>query len=553
MTSPRPRIILVDAGSFEPSVIDALTATFDIERVETVEAARALSPNGDTAVVLPGPNAAPVAEVEESARAVPILERLGRGVGLVDGDGRLVWMNARLSEADEELRHRFVECCMQARRLLAGPRATDSSAVTERFRIKTGNRTYEVVTSAADDQAREIIGVLWDITHVARLQEKIDAIDAAGSELVRIESDTIATMNAAERLQLLEQKIVRLVRELLQFDNFEIRLVNSQTGQLELVTAIGLTPLKIGEVIYAKPKGNGISGFVAATGRSYICPNVRKDPLYREGLDNAASSLTVPLRLHDEVVGVFNIESNAANAFDDADRQFAEIFGRYIAMAMNMLDLLVRERYTTNERLAGEVLRELSEPFETITSEAEALRADVAAAPAALERVEAILKAIGAMQRRTEACAAGPRSLLGVEEALQHGGPDPLFESKRVLIADDEPTIRQTIESVLIDKGCSITVCTNGAEAIDAVRAAADRGFDLVISDVSMPEGNGYEVFRATKDASPTTPVILMTGFGYDPNHSISRASQEGLHCFLFKPFQVTQLLEEAGKALSAG
>jgi hypothetical protein len=41
-----------------------------------------------------------------------------------------------------------------------------------------------------------------------------------------------------------------------------------------------------------------------------------------------------------------------------------------------------------------------------------------------------------------------------------------------------------------------------------------------------------------------------MTAFGYDPNHSIVRSSQEGLHCFLFKPFQIKQLLEEGRKAL---
>ena len=46
--------------------------------------------------------------------------------------------------------------------------------------------------------------------------------------------------------------------------------------------------------------------------------------------------------------------------------------------------------------------------------------------------------------------------------------------------------------------------------------------------------------------------MILMTGFGYDPHHSIVRSSQEGLSCFLFKPFQATQLIEEVRKALSA-
>jgi DNA-binding NtrC family response regulator len=72
-----------------------------------------------------------------------------------------------------------------------------------------------------------------------------------------------------------------------------------------------------------------------------------------------------------------------------------------------------------------------------------------------------------------------------------------------------------------------------------------------VLSDVRMPDRNGYEIFRAAKDCDPDMPVILMTGFGYDPHHSIVRSSQEGLHCFLFKPFQAQQLLDEVRKALT--
>ena len=57
-------------------------------------------------------------------------------------------------------------------------------------------------------------------------------------------------------------------------------------------------------------------------------------------------------------------------------------------------------------------------------------------------------------------------------------------------------------------------------------------------------------VFAAARKKSATVPVILMTGFGYDPSHSIVRASQEGLQAVLFKPFKVQVLLEEVRKAL---
>ena len=66
-----------------------------------------------------------------------------------------------------------------------------------------------------------------------------------------------------------------------------------------------------------------------------------------------------------------------------------------------------------------------------------------------------------------------------------------------------------------------------------------------------MPDRSGYEVFRTAREVSPDTPVILMTGFGYDPHHSIVRASQEGLQSFLFKPFKAVQLIDEVRKALA--
>jgi GAF domain-containing protein len=63
------------------------------------------------------------------------------------------------------------------------------------------------------------------------------------------------------------------------------------------------------------------------------------------GLDHAKSSLTVPLRLHDKVIGVFNIEARSERRSMKDDRQFAEIFGPLVAIALNILDLMVIETY----------------------------------------------------------------------------------------------------------------------------------------------------------------------------------------------------------------
>src|SRR6185436_19303221 len=106
---------------------------------------------------------------------------------------------------------------------------------------------------------------------------------------------------------------------------------------------------------------------------------------------------------------------------------------------------------------------------------------------------------------------------------------------------------RETISGVLSKYGCEVDSACDGAEAVAMVQS---RPYDLVLADIKMPNKNGYEVFAATRDARPSTPVILITGFGYDPNHSIVRARREGLAAVLFKPFKVDQLLLEIRAAL---
>jgi DNA-binding NtrC family response regulator len=111
------------------------------------------------------------------------------------------------------------------------------------------------------------------------------------------------------------------------------------------------------------------------------------------------------------------------------------------------------------------------------------------------------------------------------------------------------------VRDILKNRGCTVVICDSGAAAIkllDQWRLTHDagEGFDLVISDINLGDKTGYDIFAAGKAAWETLPVILMTGFGYDPHHSIVRASQEGLQSVLFKPFQAESLVDECRKAL---
>lgn len=552
MTTLQPVLILVDGERISGATMSALQASF--ATVLTTDAANlgAVEDAHPNAVVLR-------ADATTAQAASPLLDALGDGIGIFSREGddaRLTFASARLEEASDEVRTLFTDSCRLAlEQFERDGSALPSVGMSRRFNVAHDGSHYEIVVSASgvqDGRVTSVVGLLLEVTESRRLQSRIDAIDAAGAQLLQIDSASVAQLNLAERLRLLEDRITTSVRELLSFDNFEIRLIDRESNKLELVFLRGLKPLRIGEVLLAEEKNNGICGYVAATGRSYICDNVRHDAHYHDGMDDAASSLTVPLRLHDQVIGVFNIESLETNAFDETDCHLAELFGRYVALAMHILDLLVVERFTTNEQLTENVLAELGGPLGKIRRHATAARARTRS-PQAMDDLDHILAAVGDIRGRLDTVITGPKSIVGAEPAGDdEDAPDPLLQGKRVLLVDNEPVVLDAICDFLTRNGCLVTTCGDGEQSIALLRTKPDPPrFDLVISDVHMGSRNGYEVFRAVKESDDATPVILMTGFGYDPHHSIVRANQEGLHSFLFKPLKAEVLLENVKAAIS--
>lgn len=498
--------------------------------------------------------------------ALSLLNAIGEGVGLYNRTGVPIWSNDLLRGITGAMHERVAWACRQFDRDHPSPPIDlpyPIPSVRSEFLLADSDRFFEVSVSPLPRSTLAALGdgmkrwgdclvvILRDVTAAKKLQQKINAIDLAGSELVRFDADVVRKYNAHERLKLLEDKIIRVARDLLHFDHFAIRLLDERSGKLELVIGYGL-PTEFGETVI-KPalEGYGTSGHVAASGRSYICNDTTRDELYLQGVEGAKSSLTVPLRLHDKIIGIMNVESLQPEAFDEEDRQLGEIFARYVAVAINLLDLLVVERSTTNQSISGRVAVELNEPLQDIAHEVEVLEVETASAgPSTHAHLERIKRDLESIRNRIKECAAGPASLLGVEQALADKSQDPLLRGKRVLIADDESRIRRIIGDVLSTRGCTVTVCEDGGKAMAAIEQAGANGFDLIVSDIRMPDHNGYEIFAASHRQNPSAPVILMTGFGYDPHHSIVRASQEGLQSVLFKPFQVERLLDEVRKAL---
>ena len=87
----------------------------------------------------------------------------------------------------------------------------------------------------------------------------------------------------------------------------------------------------------------------------------------------------------------------------------------------------------------------------------------------------------------------------------------------------------------------------DGHEAVALMRQTP---YSAALVDIRLPDLDGYQIFHRLHEIQPETPVILMTGFGYDPTHSIVKARQEGLQTVLYKPFRSDRLMEAVEQAL---
>jgi len=123
-----------------------------------------------------------------------------------------------------------------------------------------------------------------------------------------------------------------------------------------------------------------------------------------------------------------------------------------------------------------------------------------------------------------------------VERAYASGDVCILPRRYRVLIADDEPVIRELLAEYLTKEGFVVETAVDGAEVVR--KAVEGPLWDVVVTDIMMPKKTGYEVYSEIKELRPETEVILMTGFGYDPTHSLLKARGDGLKAVLFKPFE---------------
>ena len=117
----------------------------------------------------------------------------------------------------------------------------------------------------------------------------------------------------------------------------------------------------------------------------------------------------------------------------------------------------------------------------------------------------------------------------------------------RVLVVDDERSMRELLAIMLRQAGHDVTLAEGGEQAVEILKNEA---FDLVITDLGMPGLSGWDVARAVKELRPGTPVAMVTGWSeqIDP----AAAGSEGVDYLIAKPFRRQEIRVMVASALNA-
>jgi len=119
--------------------------------------------------------------------------------------------------------------------------------------------------------------------------------------------------------------------------------------------------------------------------------------------------------------------------------------------------------------------------------------------------------------------------------------------ARRILVVDDEPLVTRGCRRILTDAGYEVATACTGQDGLN--RAFKER-FDLVITDLRLPDLDGMELVRALRSRRPDIPVVVITGYGSVP--SAVEAVRLGASDYIEKPFTPRQIMEVIDRALAA-
>ena len=120
---------------------------------------------------------------------------------------------------------------------------------------------------------------------------------------------------------------------------------------------------------------------------------------------------------------------------------------------------------------------------------------------------------------------------------------------KNILLVDDEESIRKMVRAVLAEEKYAFTEASNGVEALEIMET---QSFDLILTDVIMPDCDGIELVMSVRKKLPDIKVIVMSGGGrVRADHYLNLAEKLGAARVFEKPFNTAELRETVSELLS--
>jgi CheY-like chemotaxis protein len=115
----------------------------------------------------------------------------------------------------------------------------------------------------------------------------------------------------------------------------------------------------------------------------------------------------------------------------------------------------------------------------------------------------------------------------------------------RILVIDDEPPIAELLHDALAGEGHAVMTALSGTSGVELARS---NPFDLVLTDLGMPDMSGWEVASRIRSAHPGVPVVLVTGWGTTISHD--EVERRGITAVVHKPFEIKELLDTTQRVL---
>ena len=485
-----------------------------------------------------------------------ILNYLPIGVVIVDVKQSIVWCNKQFAEwcvATDPHGVQFYAALDYPE--FVGPdyspfhtNRQERRTTSTEFVHRTTKRPFQMVSAPIIDENGIVNYCLAAVRDVAMQNQTgitFDQLRLAGKELADLTEQDLQSLSQNERTDLLRAKIIKYAREILHFDTIEIRLLSDEDpGLLKSLLAYGMSDEARQRKLYAVQENNGTTGWVAYHGKPYLMEEPSEDPFYLDGIVDARSSMTVPLKYHGRVIGTFNVESNQPKAFNENDLMFLQFYADYVATAIHTLDLLSLEQRDAAFRSVSTIYADVMQPLNDILVESARLfhlnRDKNLAFTEHLRRIQDRARHVREIIRQSgETIQPAP-----VEEYDLDCRNFPMLRGKKILVISGDNSVAQEINKMLFYYGCSVDSASDSGNAIKMLESIA---YDIFISEIKLENDTAaFTCFEKIREilATPYTPYIFLIDLGtHDRAHVMVNAAELGSKDRLGKPINRRLLL----------